>query len=236
MNRTVVLAVAVGLVLLVGGAVYVVQGPAAPESSTYGYSLMLDTNATLRNVTLYLPLPVVNGTSPFETPGADATVSVPDGWNYAVVETSHGQMLSVTANEIAPEPQPDGRLYATYHLGIDVPATDPIDTRDPAGREPVFGAMAEVGEAPCPNQARPDRRETCYAFDHPIYASYDAPEYADVGVIVVAGGVNDRDGSGTRINHYNQRVMLLLEGPQDGWVTANGLLHAGMGSYPWVSA
>lgn len=75
-------------------------------TSSYEYRLDAETNSTLQNVTLYLPVPVEDGESSignlfvehevYEYTDAEDT----DPWEYSLVSTEHGPMLEVNADRI----------------------------------------------------------------------------------------------------------------------------------------
>lgn len=225
MNRSTLL---VGLALatmvaVVAGAVLLAPSTPEVEESTYGYSLSVETNATLENVTLYVPLPVSgDGTAPIAAAFREGSATVPEPWRAAVVETDRGTMLRLAAAEVTAERRPDGRRNSLYLFGANRTAAAPIDTSDPFGHEPVLPATDGYRERPCPNVVEQSPDEACYAFDTGVYATYDAPAGADVGIILVVNGVNTYRGSAWDHTMYHERVMLTLDGPQDGWVDAEG--------------
>lgn len=237
MNRTTLL-VAVAAVVLGGlvGVALLVQIPTAPETSEYGYSVTVATNATLTNVTFYLPYPATaGGESPFdavfETEDGETETgafSVPDGWRVTPVETDHGRMLRVTASEVPTRVRSDGHAYETYTLEASAPADDAVDTGEPFETEPLLRPASGFETVPCPNQGSVPSGSTCHVFESRLYASYDAPEHADVDVFVVAGGANDLDGD--RGNWYSERVITRLEGARGGWVEVGGDLQTGAGT------
>jgi hypothetical protein len=232
MKRTTLL-LGVLVVLLVAFVVAFLGPLATPVESEYGYSVTLATNATLSNVTLYLPYPASDEGSPFDAAfeGTAGNASVPEGWRVAPVETEHGRMLRVTASEVSTRLRSDGRRYETHTLRADVPAGHDIDTVDPVGSEPLLRPADGFETVPCPNRAFPSRA-TCRIYGTRLYAQYDAPEDADadVDVVVVFGGYDDLGGG--RGRWYSERVIARLEGTRDGWVEVPGDLQAGAGSFP----
>ena len=122
-SRTANALLAVGLalvvVLAVGGWIVWQASNPAPGSVTheYEYRVSVDPSATLSNVTLYLPLPVENGTSVVGARLENATGPV----QTHVAETPRGPMLAVTAAELptkyrtqsVPRPQPTGTATTT---------------------------------------------------------------------------------------------------------------------------
>lgn len=214
------LLVTVVVVIVVG---LLVTSPPGIEESTYGYSVSLATNATLANLTLYVPLPAAeNGTSPIAESVRDGTVNAPDTWQYDVIETDRGPVLRLTADEVPAERRPDGNRYSTYLFGAQRPADGVVETGEPFGREPTIAPPEGRRERPCPNVVEPDPAETCYAFDAQVYAAYDAPADALVTIYLVHTGVNTYEGSSHRHDMYYERVHVALHGRQDGWTTVAG--------------
>ena len=116
--RTVAIGTAIVLVLLVAvlGGLSVLGEQRIEEryDSTYTYEVTLDTDATLEAPTVYVPVPVENGTSAVGDQFVaevnyyrDTYASGPDGpppepvnFTYELVETDHGPMLAISADRI----------------------------------------------------------------------------------------------------------------------------------------
>jgi len=227
-----------------------------PESytSTYDYSAGVDATGTLSDVTIRVPLPQVDGEVTY-----DASVVEPDEpFDATVVETEYGPMLELTADEFVVEtryyrfveedglgrreeidetqydpanPDHHKREQRTVRVHVTREATYPIDTRTPVGESPTFYGDRVTRElADC---RIPYRDETaCFAYDAPVYLSYDAAEDARVSGSVVFTGSNEWFAGGWTGNDYADRVAFETTGPQDGWVTANGTTEVGRGTYP----
>ena len=216
----VVLAVVLGAIGLLVVAPVLVPTPPVDES-TYGYSVMLDTNATLENVTLLLPLPVTgNGSGPVVDAVAAGAADAPPGWASDVVDTERGLALRLRADEVPAERRPDGRRYSTYQFGVTVPADHVVDTATPYGEEPTLASVDGRRPRPCPNRVGDESGESCFDFDSWVYLSYDAPPEADVGLVLVNNGVNTYRGPGHAM--YYERLHLAFDGPQDGWQRVGG--------------
>lgn len=220
------LVVAAVLIVLVPVLVLTVAlWPAAPgvEASTYGYSLSLETNATLEDVTVEVPLPVTaSGQSPIASAVRAGNATVPDGWNATVVETGRGPHLRLDAAVVPGGRADTGRRAETYLVSARAAADERIETGDPLATEPILQATTDHRERPCPNVVDPPAEMVCYSFDTAVFAAYEAPRDASVTLYVVASGVTT-DGT-SRHAMYNERVPVFLVGPQDGWVEAEGFL------------
>lgn len=222
-RQVLLVAAALGVVLALLLLGPLVATPPAVEDSTYGYGVTLDTNTTLRNVTLSLPLPVSgNDTSPVAAAIRSGAADAPEGWQYDVVETERGLVVRIEAETVPAERQPDGNRSSAYRFGVTVPADHVIDTGNPYGTEPTVAPVDGRRERPCPNQAAPDPRQTCFDFDTQVYVSYDAPPDADVGVRLVHNGVNSFEPPRNDIEMYYERFYVGLRGPQDSWLGVDG--------------
>lgn len=64
--------------------------------SSYDYNAILTVDSTLSNLTLYLPLPVINNISSVGANIVEHQFNNSDpSWEYALVDTEHGLMLSM---------------------------------------------------------------------------------------------------------------------------------------------
>ena len=222
---------AAALVLIgVGVAAYLAL-PSEPVESSYGYTVSVSTDSTLGAVTLLLPIPVAEGDGLVVNAITQGRAETPDGWDVSVVDTEFGPMLRIHAAAMPAQRQPDGRTYSTYGVSLSVASPVEIDTKAPFGEEPLLRPRIEQRERPCPNQAGPEPEETCFSYESRVFANYTAPADAEVDVYIVAGGTNDLTGAGRQFNRYYDRVTVFLDGPQSGWVEAEGFASTGVGTY-----
>lgn len=235
LSRPIVVVIAViGLIvavfLIVPTTLSLIVPPPGVESSTYGYSVSIGydvplgtSDASLRNLTLYLPLPVsANGSSPIAESIRAGDLDAPDTWRYSVVETDRGLMLHVEAEEIRVEGRTDEEQYADHRLGLSVSAGHVIDTGDPYGSEPTVAPVEGRRVRPCPNQAGPDPDQTCFDYDVPMYVAYDAPPDARVSIRLIHNAVNSYEPPRRDIDMYYERLYVVLEEPRDGWIEVRG--------------
>lgn len=85
--------------------------------SNYEYDITIESNRTLQNVTLYLPVPVFENKSEIgmETVNGDY-YNKPSNWNLSLKDTEHGLMFKIEAAEIQP----------VYHsLPVAIPEPEP---------------------------------------------------------------------------------------------------------------
>ena len=113
--------------------------------SSYGYDVDLTTDSALRNVTLYLPLPVINNTSSVGVDIIEHDFNADDDYpslKYALVNTEHGLMLSMKNEKIEPRYGISNYSKKIPHpsiiLSTIVFSNQTIDTMNPLGNEPVL--------------------------------------------------------------------------------------------------
>ena len=263
-SRTHSVLVALGLLtvvglLAVGSVLYGFTRP-QPDSveHTYRYELVVEPSATLTDVTLYLPVPVENGTSPVADAvvAGDANVAVEGDppWNASVVDTEFGPMLALTVAELSPRyverpppqslpddpdatPPPTGtpvtRLDA-YRVSVELPAADPVDTAAPLDAEPTLRPRIGATESPCATPTTEDA--VCRSFETRAYLRYDAPANASTTVVVSYEGENTWFAGGWTGNSFTQRTGVVAVGSGDGWVALPVTETTGAGRYPTPKA
>lgn len=242
------LAAVVVLVVLAGGLwLYSQHLYRTSYESSYTYEVAINTNETLRNVTLYLPLPG-------ETDGANLSAAMvergnaaEDGLSYGVVGTPSGPMLRVSADRVAVTPryyefvERDGRgerveIPASEYdpsnpnmtrdansgtlLTVTVPSDDPVSTAAPWGVEPTFTPRTDRRPTAC-SFPGPDWLR-CYGYDTRVYASYGTNATTRVDVTTHVEGQNAWWVFGWNYDYYRDTVAVSLRGPRDGWTNATG--------------
>jgi len=255
MARQSVLALLLAGLTLTAGCSFLAPNPKS-YTSTYEYSVGVDATGTLSDVTIRVPLPQQGG----ET-AVDASVLAPngtvDGVDAAVVETEYGPMLELTADEFVVETRyfrfveedglgrreeineseydpanPDHQKVSqrTVTVSVTQAATYPIETRTPVGASPTLFPDATRDLTDCRS---PYRDETaCFAYDAPVYLSYESAESTRVSGVVATYGSNEWFAGGWTGNSYSDRVSFAVTGSRDGWVVANGTTEVGRGNYP----
>ncbi|MFC7070438.1 hypothetical protein [Halobaculum lipolyticum] len=267
MDRRLRVALAVVLVVLlvaagaVGVAFYRFVQP-VPESysHTAEYRAYVQPDATLTNVTLYLPVPVENGTSPVGdalASGPPGAVDVPPDWSVSVADTASGPMLAVSVPKLEPNyrerppPRPvtpggptDTPSASTPTLA---PGTTPIRTLDYylvhvelAFDEPI-DTRSPVGSepvlAPRANATAVEcdlpgsGDRVCRRFGTRAFLSYDASANTTVDVLVTYEARNDWFAGGWTGNSFRQSTGVVVAGAGPGWVAATGEEEVGVGTY-----
>jgi hypothetical protein len=204
--------------------------------SSYGYDVMLTTDSTLNNVTLYLPLPVINNTSSVGTDIVEHHFNNYDhSWKYALVNTEHGLMLSMKNEKIAPKYVTQSRdskkiLSPSADFSTLVFTNQTIDTMNPLGNEMVL--MPKYNLTHNVNSRRPyTQASEQFDYESKMYACYDTSSDANVSISIYLNGSNGWWIWGWLYNSYWETMEIMLSGSQDGWTTVNGQLFTGEGTY-----
>lgn len=263
-------AVALVALLVVGGVlavgVWQFTRP-VPESysHTAEYRASIRPDATLTNVTLYLPLPVDGGASPVgDALGAGSVggVDAPANWSLEVADTEYGPMLAVSlptlepAYRERPPPRPIDPDAETATPGAATPTPDPQVTSvrtledylvrvEVAFEEPI-DTRSPVGSEPVlrPRFDATDAEcpfpapesTVCREFGTRMFLSYDAPANATVAVTVSYEARNDWFAGGWTGNDFRQSTRTVATGDGPGWVAVRGTEAVGEGTYRGASA
>jgi len=217
--------------------------------SEYRYEVTVRMDSALHNVTLYVPLPVSEDGSKICGEIMAGNASIPAGWDCGIVETEHGKMLKIHAEEIIPDrntppvPLPEeecgpdalpcpAQTHTSEWISAMVHADREINTKAPAGNEPMlspkYNLASSVYRMPHPDDRTPPTR---YEYESHIYANYTAPPDAEVSIHVGLTGENTWWAYGWSGNEYRDWIGVTLTGAQDGWYAASGGLVAGEGRY-----
>lgn len=204
--------------------------------SSYDYNVMLTTDSTLSNVTLYLPLPVINNTSSVGTDIVEHHFNNNDpSWEYALVDTEHGLMLSMENEKVEPK-------YTTsnkYSKKIQCPSIDfstivfsnqTIDTMNPVGNALVLMPKYNLTHNAGASEAySPQYKQLNY--ESRMYAYYETSSDANVSISIYLSARNEWWIGGWQSNSYREDMEIKLFGSRDGWTTASGELVTGEGTY-----
>jgi hypothetical protein len=258
MTRQSALALLLAGLTLTAGCSFLAPTPDS-YTSTYEYSVGVDATGTLQDVTIRVPLPR-GGDAAFDTDAVVANATV-EGFETRVVDTEYGPVLELTAEEFVVEPRyyrfveedgmgrreeiseaeydpsnPDHQRVdrRTVSVFVTQSAPYPIETRTPVGASPTFypGATRELTDCPLPHEGE----TACFAYDAPVYLSYESADSARVTGLVAVYGSNEWFAGGWTGNGYADRVAFAATGPRDGWVVGNGTTEVGRGRYPSPSA
>jgi hypothetical protein len=258
MSRTALSTVLVAILVLTAGCSFLAPNPDS-YTSTHRYSVGIDADTTLENVTIRLPVPQQDGAATYDVSVLTPNGTVEGAFDAAIVETDRGPMLELTTDAFSVETRyyrfvesdglgqreeiseaeydpsnPDHQRIEQRTVGVTVSrdVTYPIETRTPAGESPMFYAGDAVTRdlSDCPFPY--EDPVACFAYDAPAYLSYDAPTDTNVSGSVRFEGSNEWFAGGWTGNSYSDRVAFDATGPQDGWVSGQGQTETGIGTYP----
>ncbi|WP_261788793.1 hypothetical protein [Methanosarcina siciliae] len=182
--------------------------------------MVLTTDSTLNNVTLYIPLPVINDTSYVGMDIIEQHFNNHDpSWEYSIVDTEHGLMVSMK-----------NKKARSIDLSTMVLSDQPIDTMNPLNNEmiliPKYNLTQNVNASGVYS-----RTSEQFDYDSKMYAYYDASSNANVSISIYLNGRNEWWIGGWQYNSYWETMEVMLSGSQDGWTTVSGQLVTGEGTY-----
>jgi hypothetical protein len=124
-------------------------------------------------------------------------------------------------------------VLVSFDFGTSVKADHLINTRYPAGNEPLLlprdnlRKSEEGSTVPLPENINPEY----FDYESLVYAHYDASPDAYVEIYIDLDSWNEWWIYGWQSNEYIDRISVQLTGPQEGWVQAEGKLTTGDGIY-----
>jgi hypothetical protein len=223
------------------------------EYHEFQYQVFISTGSALENVTLLLPAPFVNNSSPLgEALARGEGYGIPSSWILSLEQVNGTPMLRIFAEKIVPEyhgypipleqgsvpvktPPPSATAFSNetpvlipLEFGISQRVQRSIDTQNPFNREPLLSSPESVRSIPCKGQPLPGR---CYQHIAPIYVQYSSRETGNLTLSISSGGTNQWWAGGWSGNSYTDTIGVTLENNRQGWIQAEGLLSTGNGRY-----
>jgi len=240
--------------LLCGTTFYLFdQSSRQSERHNFHYSIQLSYTRTIENVTILLPVPLLNGTTVLAEPFLNRTVhGIPDDWNLSIERVNGMPMLAIRAVRMVPEyhgfpiaiepgqsPLPTTLVPGTEYSS-DTPILQPIsigtmhsvqrtiDTHNPVGNEPVFVPDGEfILLASTPNAPRLGKE---YSHTVPAYLSFTTDGPAEVHIATSIQGTNSIWWGGWVYNRYADTVTWDSD-HSTGWTNATASLYTEEGIY-----
>lgn len=204
--------------------------------SSYDYYIELTTDSTLSNITLYLPLPVINNTSSVGVDILEHGFNDDDdpSWKYALVDTEHGLMLSIKNEKIEPKyatrSKDSKKILRPNMFSETLFSNQTIDTMNPLGNEmvlmPKYNLTHNVNASGAYSRASEQ-----FDYESRVYASYETSSNANTSISISLDARNEWWIGGWQSNNYRENIEIMLSGSQDGWTTVNGELVTGEGTY-----
>lgn len=189
----------------------------------YSYHASVNPTAPVSNVTLYLPVPLRDGTVEFADVLTGDEGIRPEEWSYSIASTDRGPMLEITVEALEPTDRP-------YSIEWGVLADREIDTRAALETEPTLSGKSNVQERECdfPHPDEWDDRLRCYAYESVFYGAYE-PTGTSVAVAATFVGENSWFQGGWTGNEYTDFAHGFVDGT--GWASGQGGLRQGVGRY-----
>jgi hypothetical protein len=193
------------------------------ERHDMSYTIVLSVNNTIENVTLYLPVPELNGTPVLAGSFVNRSgYGIPADWDLTIVPVDGRPMLSVSAFS------PETPVLIPFELITGESWTSAIDTSNPTGHEPVFSPLGEYSPVIRNDPVHPGNARS---YRIPVSIRYTAESPVMVSIYTRIEGVNAIWKGGWIFNRYSDTVSLVLENGTQGWVEAGGTLVAGEGVF-----
>lgn len=229
------------------------QNARQSEQHYFHYSIDISYNHTIENVTILLPVPLLNGTTALAEPYLDRTVyGIPDDWELSIEMAGGMPMLAIRAERMVPEYHgfpiaiepgesplpttlvpgteysPDTPVLRPVHLGMMLPVNRTINTRNPVGSEPVFNPEGEFTRPESGTGLFPGGEE--YVHTVPVYVRYAPGSAAQVHFSTSIQGVNSIWSGGWVFNSYEDTAAWDSVQSQE-WTNASASLFTGVGVY-----
>jgi hypothetical protein len=201
-------------------------------SGTYTYSCTITTDASLYNVTIFIPVPVDrNGNSPMASEFSNRTMKgVPADWNTALFDTGKSTLLKITTPGIIPPEETTASKPYTIIFSSETASRSPIDTRNPVEKSAMFRPVQELGGNAC-TQEPADGSSRCFTYTTSVYADYQASAGTSVTITSAVTGKNTWNIFGPHSNEYYTDISTRIVGENHGWAVSGGRLSSGTGTY-----
>lgn len=222
------------------------QIPSESGEHYFHYTVTISHPSTIENVTILLPVPLLDGRPVLAESFLSRTVSgIPPDWNLSLEVANGTPMLAIRADTMVPEyhgypiavepgqsPLPTtrapGKEYSAdtpvlmpVSLGTMFPVNRTIDTRNPVGKEPLFSPGGEFRLRPEHTQPYARGRE----FEHtvPVYVSFTAGSPVAISISTSIEGANAIWRGGWISYAYTDTLSVEVTEPA-GWIGARGVL------------
>lgn len=223
------------------------------EQHNFHYTLGVSYTSTIENVTILLPVPMLNGTTVLAESFLKREVhGIPPDWNLSVEMVNATPMLAIRADEMVPEyhgfpiaiepgqsPLPTTLVPGTEYssdtpvlhpisIGMMLSVNRTIDTHNPVGNEPVFGPEGEF--TLLTSTTKTPRQGKEYSHSVPVYVSYTKDDPAEVHIATSIQGTNSIWRGGWVFNSYADTVTWDFD-HSIGWTNATASLYTEEGIY-----
>jgi hypothetical protein len=237
MDRIIKITVSIFIILLAGFIAtvayngYIESAYRNSVSGSYTYSFAITTDSRLDNVTFFIPVPAdSSGNSPMVSQFSDKTMNgVPADWKTALFDTGKATLLKIQTPSIEP-PQGTSALHPlTITFTSNTSSRKSIDTRNPIENAVMFHPVQGLKDATCMMET--GDQIPCSVYTTSLYADYRTSTEAKVIIRSTLTGKNSWTVFEPRSNEYQAGLSLIMTGENHGWVTMDGKLISGIGTY-----
>lgn len=172
-----------------------------PMDHTYYYEVRIGCDQTIYNVTVYLPIPMVNG----------VIHSIMNKTAYPIIDTEHGKMLKISLDVVELGTQKG------FDLKLEMDVDKYINAKNPREGEPLLYPRFNESDSP----SSVDEFTLWYRYSSYIYASYNSSSETSVYVLAALSGSNTKGDWG---ESYDDDAEAKLIGENNSWQIAKGRL------------
>ena len=207
-----IVAVIIILTLVIGGGLWwclKIPGFISPiVSHDYYYKIRFATDIDLYNVTLYIPVSMLN----------EEVFPIITENDYKVVDTEHGKMIKITRDTV------NSGVYGGIETKLGMKANHEINTKNPKGNEPLL--CPRFNETFREGGSEPEESHNYYDYQSYIYLTYNASYNASIYLNIWLRGANMHGAMMTwEGNAYSDEVIFELDSKNgNGWYMVNGTL------------
>jgi len=140
----------------------------------YYYKMNLDTDIDLHNLTLYVPVPMLN----------EEVFPIITENDYEVVDTEHGKMIKITRDTV------NSGVYGGIETKPEMKANHEINTKNPKGNEPLL--CPRFNETFREGGSEPEESHNYYDYQSYIYLTYNVSYNASIYLNIRLRGANMR--------------------------------------------
>jgi hypothetical protein len=205
-------------------------------STDYTYHLLIEPSATLSNVSIIVPLPLLKDRPTLGTKMLTEDLFKSEGYKVSFIKNNELYFLKITTDKMALERRDKYRINIFDNRPV-FDVKDFANTRYPLGNESVFQPKYDLTS----KQPSSPTYSTWYGdFHNPVIslyrttisADYSAENDSTVLIIADIDVLNQWVESGTHIsNSFHDSYSITLYGESHGWYFANGTLETGKGKY-----
>ena len=221
-------------VSVVSYQIFVEKAYLSSLSSTYSYTCTINTDSTLSNVTLFLPVPAdPSGNSPIVAQfSAHAIAGLPKDWTVTLYDTGKSTMVRITTPLITPHAGTIPEKPYGILLSSEMKSDKVIDTREPIQNSALFRPVRDLQQVSCPpDSSLVKGTPQCYHYLTSLYADYQAPSNASVNITSTLAGKNIWKIFEPKSNEFTTTISLQMVGENRGWEQVNGFLQSNTGLY-----